>query len=218
MVPPSVEHHPVRHAAAHTDEYLYSQLIPYLGNKRKLLGLIDRGIRATGIASGTFADLFTGTTVVARLAKLRGFRVLANDWEPYSHEIALGTVVPGTPPAFAPLGGAAAVFARLNDLEPIDGYVARHLCPADDEHPDPDSERMFFTRANGGRIDAIREQVERWVQSGVLTPVERAYLLAPLLYAASYASNTSGVFKGFHHGWGGRTGTALHRILAKLGR
>ena len=29
-------------------------------------------------------------------------------------------------------------------------------------------------------------------------------------------SNTSGVFKGFHRGWGGRTGTALYRILGDL--
>ena len=162
MVPPSVEHHPVRHAAAHTDEYLYSQLIPYLGNKRKLLGLIDRGIRATGIASGTFADLFTGTTVVARLAKLRGFRVLANDWEPYSHEIALGTVVPGTPPAFAPLGGAAAVFARLNDLEPIDGYVARHLCPADDEHPFGHHKAEYFSSGFEGALILVAALAIIW--------------------------------------------------------
>ena len=39
-------------------------------------------------------------------------------------------------------------------------------------------------------------------------------LLASLLYAVSYVSNTSGVFKGFHRGWGGRTGTALYRILS----
>ncbi len=36
------------HAAAHTSEYLFSQLIPYIGNKRKLLGLIHRAIQRTG--------------------------------------------------------------------------------------------------------------------------------------------------------------------------
>jgi hypothetical protein len=41
-------------------------------------------------------------------------------------------------------------------------------------------------------------------------------LLAPLLYQASYTSNTSGVFKAFHRGWGGQTGTALYRILSEL--
>jgi adenine-specific DNA-methyltransferase len=41
-------------------------------------------------------------------------------------------------------------------------------------------------------------------------------VLAALLYSASYVSNTSGVFKGFHRGWGGATGTALYRILSDL--
>jgi adenine-specific DNA-methyltransferase len=44
----------------------------------------------------------------------------------------------------------------------------------------------------------------------------KAYLIAPLLYAASYVSNTSGVFKAYHQGWGGTTGTALYRILSDV--
>jgi adenine-specific DNA-methyltransferase len=211
-----VRHHPRRHAAARTDEYLYSQLIPYIGNKRKLLPLIAQAIAKTGVEDGTFVDLTTGTTVVARLAKTLGFRVLANDWEPYSYEIALGTVTLNEPPAFASLGGASKVFERLNALDPKDGYIARHLCPADDENPDPERERMFFTRANGGRIDAVRGQIERWDRAGKLSAEERAYIFASLVYAVSYVSNTSGVFKGFHHGWGGKTSTALYRILSRL--
>lgn len=213
---PQVHHHPRRHAAARTDEYLYSQLIPYIGNKRKLLPLIVGALERTGVKQGSFVDLMTGTTVVARMAKSLGFRVLANDWEPYSYEIALGTVALNEPPPFAALGGADRAFSHLNGLEPIDGYIARHLCPEDDANPDPERERMFFTRENGGRIDAIREQIERWSVAGELSPAERAYVLASLLYAVSYVSNTSGVFKGFHHGWGGKTATALHRILSRL--
>ena len=34
--------------------------------------------------------------------------------------------------------------------------------------------------------------------------------------AASYVSNTSGVFKAYHNGWGGSTETAHYRILSKL--
>ena len=75
---------------------------------------------------------------------------------------------------------------------------------------------MFFTRENGERIDAIREQVEEWTRQGWLSGDERSFILAPLIYAVSYASNTSGLFKGFHYGWGGKTVTALYRIRAKL--
>lgn len=204
------------HRARYTDNYVFSQLIPYIGNKRKLLPLIGRALRATGLSGETFVDLFTGSTVVARWAKTMGCRVLANDWEPYSHEIALGTVVPDRPPTFARLGGLERAFARLSASRPRTGWVSRHLCPRDDAAPDPERERMFFTRANGRRIDAVRETIAEWEAAGDLDVIERAYLLSALIYAACYASNTSGVFKGFHHGWGGRTGSALYRILAPL--
>ncbi len=209
-------HQPRRHAAVRTGEYIFAQLIPYIGNKRKLLHLIGQAVEFTGLTGGTFVDLFTGSTVVARWAKKANFRVIANDWEPYSHEIALGTVAMNSRPSFRGLGGAEAVFERLNALPPLRGYIATHLCPRDDEQPDPATERMFFTRANGERIDAIREQLAAWQSAGDITRAELAYVLASLIYAVSYASNTSGVFKGFHNGWGGKTATALYRIRGRL--
>ncbi|HVC35808.1 MAG TPA: DNA adenine methylase [Chloroflexota bacterium] len=215
-VPTRARYDPRRHAAIRTDEYVYAQLIPYIGNKRKLLPLISNGIQHTGLEAGTFVDLFSGSTVVARLAKTMGFRVATNDWEPYAHEIARGTVALNRVPEFGALGGPALVFERLNALDPEHGYVARHLCPLDDERPDSTQERLFFTRQNGERIDAMREQIAAWEAAGSISPDERAYLLSALLYAVSYVSNTSGVFKGFHDGWGGQTATALYRIRSLL--
>lgn len=214
---PQKLHHPRRHAAVRTSDYVFSQLIPYIGNKRKLLHLIGEALDSTGVASsGTFVDLFTGSTVVARWGKRRGLRVIANDWEPYSHQIAQGTVALNEPPGFAQLGGVANVFAHLNALPPLRGYVADHLCPADDECYDVRRERMFFTQANGRRIDAVAEQIDTWRHGGAIDAAERAYLMSAFIYAVSYASNTSGVFKGFHNGWGGKTGTALYRIRGTL--
>lgn len=214
--PDSRLHDPRRHAAVRTTDYVFSQLIPYIGNKRKLLHLIAEAVAFTACGGGTFVDLFTGSTVVARWAKRSGYRVIANDWEPYSYEIARGTVALNSAPPFAAFGGARRVFEHLNTLEPQYGYVARHLCPADDENPDVERERMFFTQANGRRIDAIREQVHAWEAAGLLSADERAYVLAGLIYAVSYVSNTSGVFKGFHNGWGGKTATALYRIRSAM--
>jgi adenine-specific DNA-methyltransferase len=216
LIPPQALHHSKLHAAARTGEYLYCQLIPYIGNKRKLLPLIAEAVAQTGVVRGTYVDLFTGSTVVARLAKSVGLRVVANDWEPYAHAIASGTVAVNRVPRFEALCGAERVYAELNDLPGVDGYVTQHLCPADDSRPDPDRERLFFTRANGRRIDAVRERIAEWDSRGLLGDDERAYLLSSLVYAVSYVSNTSGLFKGFHHGWGGKTGTALYRILSPL--
>lgn len=215
-VPLATRYRAREHAAAHTTDYVFSQLIPYLGNKRKLLPLIEQAIAQTGVTGGLFVDFFAGSGVVARFAKRAGFRVFANDWEPYAQVINQAAIGCNTVPAFAALGGVDAAFAALNDAAPIEGYVAAHLCPRLDECPNPDTERLFFTHANGVRIDAMRERIAGWEAEGCLNRDERAILLAALLYSVSYVSNTSGVFKGFHRGWGGATRTALYRICSEI--
>jgi len=199
-----------------TKRYIIDQLIPYIGNKRKLISLIRAAIEATGVRGGTFYDAFAGGTVVSRLAKTLGYRVIANDWEPYSYYISLAYIKSNRPPEFRALGGFDNAINTLNQLEPVRGYIARHYCPEDDETYDPDSERMFYTQENGRRIDAIREQIASWKTSGTICEDEETALLAPLIFQAAYCSNTSGVFKGFHRGWGGATKTAWYRIRSAL--
>ena len=216
MATTSPRYHPRRSKAKTTTEYTFSQLIPYIGNKRKLLNLIQEAIKLTRLTNGTFVDLFSGSTVVARCAKQLGFRVLANDWEPYSHQIAVGTVVQNQIPPFTALGGCENAFRTLNELDPIEGYFALHLCPEDDDNPDHETDRQFFMRKNGMKIDAMRERIEEWRMSDSITDDEFGYLMAAFAYSVSWVSNTSGVFKGFHRGWGGSNQTALYRICSDI--
>ena len=211
-------YHKRRHAARTTDEYLFHQLVPYLGNKRRLLHLIIQALQQTGTFDSRaqrppiFADLFAGSGVVSRLARQHGYRVLANDWEPYSHALNHAVLASVGAPAFMQLGGYDAAIAQLNAVQPMDGWVTQHLCPRSDDVYDPSLDRLFFKRANGMRIDAMREQIAAWQRQGKINDIEMSALLAPLLYSASFVSNTSGVFKSFHQGWGGKTKTALERI------
>ena len=213
-----MEWKPRAHSANYTNDYLFSQLIPYIGNKRKLLGLIGAVISKTGLdpARSDFIDLFAGTGVVSRYAKSLGFRVVANDWEPYSALLNRCYVETQTSPTYFGGEDYAAVLDRLNRLPPVEGWVTKHLCPDDDQHYDVRRDRMFYQRKNGMRIDAIREEIAAWQASNWLSQSQAACLLAPLLYSSCYNSNTSGVFKGFHNGWGGQTGTALYRIAGDL--
>jgi len=206
-----------RHAAARTSDFVFNQLIPYIGNKRKLLDLIQRAMVHTDTgSSGIFLDLFAGSGVVSRMAKSLGYQVIANDWEPYARPINTCYVASSAPPAFSRLGGYEEAISRLNSLPSRVDWITEHLCPRDDEDYDIDVDRMFYMRKNGMRIDAIRHQIETWRAEGTIDDTESCCLLAPLLYQACYTSNTSGVFKGFHNGWGGQTGTALYRIGADL--
>ncbi|MBA3313806.1 MAG: DNA adenine methylase [Planctomycetaceae bacterium] len=205
-----------RHAAVRTDDYVFHQLIPYIGNKRRLLDLIGRAIAAAGLRPGaTFFDLFAGSGVVSRFAKRRGFRVLSNDWEPYAEAINRCYVACDAAPTIRGQGYVRTI-DELNALAPVDGWVTKHLCPTDDDRIDGSRDRLFYMRKNGMRIDAIRGRIAAWERAGDLTVEQRDCLLAPLLYQACYVSNTSGVFKGFHNGWGGQTGTALYRIASEL--
>lgn len=205
-----------RHAAIRTDDYVFHQLIPYIGNKRRLLDLIGRAIEVAGLPKGaTFFDAFAGSGVVSRYAKRCGLRVLSNDWEPYAEAINRCYVACDAPPVIRGRSYDQTI-AELNALPPIKGWVTQHLCPADDDRIDGDRDRLFYMRKNGMRLDAIREHISTRERAGDLTVEQRDCLLAPLLYQACYVSNTSGVFKGFHNGWGGQTGTALYRIASDL--
>lgn len=236
-----VQYKSSEHAAVRTQEYLFNQLFPYIGNKRKLLPLIWEAIQqchskldAESSQSNKcnfsldscvsrndkrgllFVDFFSGSGVVSRLAKKNGFKVISNDWEPYSYFYNKAYIEQNSYPDFKELGGIKKVYDYLNNIEGVHGYISEYYCPWDDLKPDTEKERMFFTHNNGVRIDAIRETIEKWDKEGKINSKEKAILLASLIYSVSYVSNTSGVFKGFHNGWGGQTGTALYRILSSL--
>lgn len=205
------------HAADRTTDFVFHQLIPYIGNKRKLLGLINQALGKTKVGpSATFLDMFAGSGVVSRMAKKKGFRVISNDWEPYAQEINRCYIACNAAPAFEPFGGYEKAVDKLNAVVPREDWITRHLCPADDEQYDIRKERMFYTHSNGMIIDAMRIQLQCWQSEGLLAEDEMSCLLAPMLYQACYTSNTSGVFKGFHNGWGGQTKTALYRILSRF--
>ena len=62
----------------------------------------------------------------------------------------------------------------------------------------------------------MRELISKWVEENKISQTEFSYLMSSLLYSVSYVSNTSGVFKGFHRGWGGSNGTAQYRICSDI--
>ena len=210
--------------------YLSTQLIAYIGNKRALLRFLsgvfhraaDGGARRTPV---TFLDPFAGSGAVSRLARAMGFAVAANDWEPYSRVINschLALSPDDLGPLFQPLGGLEQVLAELNSLPwPPDHrrYIARHYAPRSTEGADWRTERLFYTTENALRIDAIRQRVEDLFPGEPARVDDRRrkdVLVAGLLYEAATHTNTSGVFKACHRGFGGHGKDALTRIMAPI--
>ncbi len=210
--------------------YLTEQIFAYIGNKRRLLPLIHRAITAAVGDSGDgmrFLDAFAGSGVVSRLARLMGFGVHANDWEEFSFITNAAYVATDRSQAeglFAAEGSLEKVLRDLNeaaDPPPEQEYIARHYAPAspDIRLADYRTERLFYTRQNALAIDRIRYGIDTRYPKECTDPDtvrKRHLLIAGLIYQAATHTNTSGVFKACHRGFGGHGGDALDRILAPI--
>ncbi|TFG85191.1 MAG: hypothetical protein E4H20_00955 [Spirochaetales bacterium] len=214
-------------------DYLRRQLIPYLGNKRSLLprlGALFQTLSANR-ASIRFLDPFSGSGSVARLGRSLGYSVEANDWEPYSEAINrcwLELAPEDLEHAFGSEAELARVFSDWNAMHSqagnrdIDGrgepYLARWYAPAVTGAPDLNRERLFYTAENATFLDAARNRLEAEFplpEPGSVADVKRRVFLGAILLEAAVHSNTSGVFKAYHRGFGGHGKDALQRILAK---
>ena len=170
-----------------------------------------------------FVDFFAGSGAVSRLAKLLGYHVVANDWEEYAwilNEAFIVTNAQDLETLFAGKGGLARVLALLNGPAAAGseekGFISRYYAPETTGDADPMRERMFYTSENARRIDAVRAWIEREYPGEILDErqsKEKRLLLGLLLYEAATHANTSGVFKAYHCGFGGRGGDALTRIM-----
>ena len=193
-------------------DYLKDQIITYIGNKRKILPFIERSLNQIGIKDYTFLDLFSGSGIVSRLAKVHGAKkIIANDLEYYS--MVLNTVF------LRNEEGDKKEFEEMKQdilSRPLwEGWVCENYAPKDDNNIQR-GERCFYTRENALLIDSYLEFLTQ-------QPSEVAnMLIAPLIYEASVHTNTSGVFKGFYKNkqgigqFGGEGKNALQRICGKI--
>lgn len=201
------------------DDYVKSQLITYIGNKRSLLPLIDKGIRFAKDKLGrdriSFLDLFAGTGVVSRMARSSASEIHVNDLELYSYVTNSCYQTNKCDVDLALLNSEldnlnAAISRNLSS-----GFITHLYSPKDDNNIKA-GERVFYTRRNAMFLDTFCHyinDVEKFL---------RGFFIAPVLSQASMYANTSGVFKGFYKNkqgigqFGGTGANALTRILKNI--
>ncbi|WP_420441962.1 DNA adenine methylase [Candidatus Palauibacter sp.] len=83
-------------------------------------------------------------------------------------------------------------------LDPLSSFIDRHFAAS--ESP-VDGQRMYFSRRNAQRIDAIRHRLHDWRSDGLVTEEEFYILLTALLEAADSVANTAGVYAAFVKTW-----------------
>ncbi|WP_157159581.1 DNA adenine methylase [Brachyspira pilosicoli] len=207
------------------DNYLKNNLIAYIGNKRRLLPFIENAflnILEEDKNIKTALDLFAGSGSVSRLLKTLNLKVYSNDWEYYSYILNYAHICINEKDVknmFKHTGGVENTINIINNIETIndkDRYISKYYAPLDDNNPDLKNERLFYTQYNATRIDIIRHNIEELYKNKAINKKEYYYLLASIIYEGATHTNTSGVFKAFHSGFGGRNKDALKRILSPI--
>lgn len=121
---------------------------------------------------------------------------------------------------FQSLGGYIDALKVLNGLEEAQGFIWREYSPASAAFGSV--ERMYFTEANAGKIDAVRQQVHTWRAEGTITAWEEALLLGDLIVATSRVANIAGTYGCFLRHWNSNSLQPLQlqprTLLTKAGR
>lgn len=162
----------------------------YIGSKLSLLPFLDEVFRQ--VADGSekvFCDLFAGTGAVGRHFKARGLRVIANDLQYYAYALNKAYLEINETPDFAGLrahSGEADALTFINNLPGIAGFITEHYSPA--------GGRQYYTEENARKADAIRQAIEEWRASGLMTEPEYFYVLCSLLEAIDQVANTASVY------------------------
>lgn len=203
------------------EEYLTKQIITYIGNKRSLLDFIGTAVEKVKSDLGKkkldVVDIFSGSGIVSRFMKQHADKLYVNDFEEYCTALNKCYLANATSFNFNTLKMYYNYLLHELQTKPLkSGFIAEMYAPKDDENIQP-GERVFYTTRNAKYIDTARQLMEE------IPEPYRTFLKAPLLYAASVHTNTSGVFKGFYKNsktgvgqYGGDGQNALQRILAPI--
>lgn len=160
----------------------------YIGSKHRLSEFIKTTVKdvcGDDLSQKTFCDLFAGTGSVGRNFKPLVKSVIANDLEYYSYVLNRNYI--GNHKEII----AEDEFAELNNLEGSPGFLFQHYGEGGD------SDRLYFSKENAQKIDAIRQKIEDWKRTGKITEDTYFLLIASLIESADKIANTASVYGAF---------------------
>jgi len=215
-------------------EYLQSQLITYIGNKRALLPFIGEGVQIVQQQLGkeklNCLDIFSGSGIVARYLKQFSSSLTVNDLENYACIISRCYLSNLSDGELADLHKTyddlvKRINSRMSQIEvsradgtyKAPGFISELYSPLDAENIQK-AERCFYTPYNANYLDVARQEIDAFVPAN-----QKDFFIASLLSQASIHANTAGIFKGFYKNsktgtgqFGGNGKNALSRITGKI--
>ncbi|WP_299675317.1 DNA adenine methylase [uncultured Dokdonia sp.] len=160
----------------------------YIGSKHRLSDFIKTTVKEVcgdDLSQKTFCDLFAGTGSVGRNFKSIVKSVIANDLEYYSYVLNRNYI--GNHKEL----NIESYFQELNTIKGTPGFIFTHYGEGGD------SDRLYFSKENAQKIDAIRQKIETWKQNQVITEDTYFLLLASLIESADKIANTASVYGAF---------------------
>jgi len=161
----------------------------YIGSKYKLLDFIKKNIHSVvgnDLSDKIFCDLFAGTGIVGRSFKQEVKKVIANDFEYYSYVLNKNYI--GNHKS---IPDKEKFIDYLNNLKPVEGFIYNNYCLGSG------SGRQYFSDDNGKKIDAIRQQIEKWKTNKEISNNLYYFLLTSLLESSDKVANTASVYGAF---------------------
>lgn len=158
----------------------------YIGSKNKLSLFIFETIKSNisiPLENAIFCDLFAGTGFVGRTFKNKTKSIISNDLEYYSFVLNRHYIQNKNIPK-----KSLKLIDSLNNIDPNEGFIYKNYSPGGDK------KRQYFTEENAAKIDAIREQIEKWKLQKEISEDVYFCLLTLLLEASDKVANTASVY------------------------
>ena len=201
----------------------------YIGNKENIIDKIYNILLSNNVTGKRFFDFFSGTTSVARFYKNLDYQVQSSDVMYMSYCLQKAYIENNEEPSFEQLiptlphlHSISNLFATpldlivdyLNRIPDVKGFIYHNYTPAGTGYLE--QPRMYFSNENGLRIDAIRQQIEEWNNSGLLSESEYYILLSCLIETVSFYANVAGVYAAFYKKWDPRAIKRLELRTIKI--
>ncbi len=161
----------------------------YIGSKYRLSEFIKTTILSVvgqNLSDKIFCDIFAGTGIIGRNFKNLVKKVIANDFEYYSYVLNKNYIENHTS-----IPNKEEYIEQLNKIEPVEGFIYRNYCMGGG------SKRQYFSDENGKKIDAVRQQIEKWKNNNEISNELYYFLLASLIESADKVANTASVYGAF---------------------
>lgn len=181
----------------------------YIGSKKTIIDFISESIhKVAGNKPLEFCDIFAGTGTVGAYFKKQGYRIISNDLQHYAYSInrhliqnhlempfdGLINIIPFLQ-SFDIKQRKDIVCDYLTNIDGIEGFIYKNYSPASINYSE--YERMYFTEENAKKCDGIRQKIEEWYQTNVITENEYYFLLSSLINSADKHANVLSVYGAF---------------------